>query len=111
MKRLFRRAAMWGATAALALGAASANATVYSNVLVFNDVTWTTTFDDATAERADRPTFTNALNATGNWANINWLWALEVKPVGTVDTATIAPSGTFSPDQLNAHGCSGGALG
>jgi len=105
----FKHAFLFVTTAALALGAMSANA-ITVNTLVFQGVTWTTTSVDADSMTLR---IENALSSgSGNWANIAWLWTLQVDPIGTVTSAIITPNGQSNTGgELNANGCAGGNSG
>ena len=91
------------AAAALALVAGTASA----NALTFQGVTFTTTAVDSDTLEL---TIDNALSATGDWSGIQYLKSFELKDIGSISSATLA-GWTFSANELNAHGCSGGAAG
>lgn len=99
----FTRSLLAGA-AAMALSAAAS-----ANVLTFQGVTFETsavgnvlTLDiDASAP-------------TGDWSSAVSLAALGIKDIGTFSSVTIGGDGagwTYSPNELNANGCAGGASG
>jgi hypothetical protein len=82
---------------------------IANNALTFQDVTFQTAAVDS-----DTMSFTilNALNATGDWADINYIAAFQFKDIGNVTGGTVTPSGfTFSDFELNANGCAGGDSG
>jgi hypothetical protein len=94
--------------AALAMTFASSG--VWANSLTFQDVTFATT----TLPSGDlQLTITNALNASGNWAGINYLESFAVGNVGSFTDASLAGF-TYDPGGLSngsANGCSGQGAG
>ena len=98
-KKILRLASLFATAAAFVLGAMSAHA----NTLTFQGVTFTTTAVDA-------DTFTlriqNAVSGgTGDWANIQWLWLLGVKDVGTPSGGSIdGQTVTWSNLELDGNG-------
>lgn len=102
--KIFKRASIAATAAALAFGAAAANA----NTLTFQGITFTTTAVDANTMTLQ---IDNALNATGDWAGIDFLGAFALKQEGgDVDTGSITNLGgwTFSQKELSAGGCDNG---
>jgi hypothetical protein len=86
--------------AALSFGLAHAA----DNSLTFQNVTFATTVVDSDTLELH---ITNALNANGDWAGIQFLQAFEIKGVGDITSGSLA-GWTYSPDGLNANGCMGG---
>ena len=91
------------AAAVLSLAAGTAPA----NTLTFQGVIFTTTAVDSDTLEL---TIDNALAATGDWTGIQYLKSFELKDIGSISSATLA-GWTYSANELNAHGCSGGAAG
>ncbi|TMH07941.1 MAG: PEP-CTERM sorting domain-containing protein [Betaproteobacteria bacterium] len=91
------------AAAVLSLAAGTASA----NTLTFQGVIFTTTAVDSDTLEL---TIDNALAATGDWTGIQYLKSFELKDIGSISSATLA-GWTYSANELNAHGCSGGAAG
>lgn len=71
--------------AALALALVSSNAS--ANMLTFQDVTFIT--EDLGGGHL-RLTINNALNGTGNWADINYIKAFALNDIGPVTGASLA---------------------
>ena len=76
----------------------------WANSLTFQNVT----FDlNQGAGNTFVLTITNALNATGDWAPVQFIDAFEVKNIGSVSALTLT-GWTNSDNSLSANGCSGG---
>ena len=99
MKKILRRAGLVATAAALSLGAMAAHA----GTLTFQGVTFTAT-------TVDSDTFSlriqNALSGgTGDWANIQWLWLLGIKDVGTASGGSITgETVTWTNEELDGSG-------
>ena len=101
-EKLLKATAM---TAAIAIGGLvginSASASIINN-----NVTFTTTFVDATTFTLS---MTNLQNANGNWAGITSLQAVSVKDVGDFTSASVVPFGSVITGSLSNNFC--GATG
>ena len=80
-----------------------------ANSLLFQDVTFTT----SVAGSILTLTIDNALNADGDWTDIEYLGAFGLKNLGSVTSVTsINPADVnWSLNELNANGCEGGGGG
>ena len=92
-------------TAAIAIGSL-VGMTSASASIINNNVTFTTTFVDATTFTLS---MTNLQNANGNWAGITSLQAISVKNVGEFTSASVIPFGSVITGSLSNNFC--GATG
>jgi hypothetical protein len=93
------------ATAAALLVAAGTASATDNTSLTFQGVTFQTAAVDSDTLQL---TITNALNATGDWAGIQFLKAFEIKDIGNVASASLAGWGVSVDHGLNASGCTSG---
>lgn len=103
------------ATAAVAAAMAAASAPASANSLLFQGVTFETLALDADTLQLS---ISGALtSATGNWANVNYLNAFEIKEIGDVTAASIVSGpGTWTTSttaglSANADCTTGGTTG
>ena len=99
---IVRKLALAAITAAVMAFVAPATA----NTLTFQGVTFETLASGNTLQL----TITNALSGgTGNWANVNYLKAFEIKDIGNVTGATLAGwTANVNNGLANAAGCTTG---
>src|SRR6266850_7334695 len=88
------------AIAAMTVAAAPAS---WANSLTFQNVTFGLNEVGGNVQL----TIDNALNATGDWSDIMYMNAFEVKNLGTVSSMTLA-NWTNRDNSLSANGCSNG---
>jgi VPDSG-CTERM motif len=97
------------ATAAVAIPMAFASIAAQASSVTFQGVTFSFTAVDSNTVTLE---ITNAVSGgTGNWTDIAYLWTLGLNPSGTFTSATIIPDATFSGNELNDSGCTGGLSG
>lgn len=97
------------AASAIALAAASTPVAHADAVGSFQDVTFTLHIVDSNTFTL---TIDNLLNASGDWATVTHIMALQISDFGTGFTGgTITPAGTPLLGGLNASGCSGSGTG
>lgn len=78
------------------------------NSLTFQGVTFETTAIDS--DSLSFSIFNAVSGGTGNWSDITYLKAFEIKEIGDVTGATITPNNLTPIDKnLNANGCPGPA--
>ncbi|MGI9245939.1 MAG: PEP-CTERM sorting domain-containing protein [Steroidobacteraceae bacterium] len=86
------------------VAAGLACASLAANALTFQGVTFTTTY---ISESSFSLQIADALDATGNWADVDWIKAISVKGIGDWTDASVVPSGDLYTGSLNNNFCSG----